>query len=178
MGDLLPPELLPHEVRGREDARVLLPSQPLAVWQQGGGDVAHHYPPGVAIALGGEDAVVDRVREPAEDAGGEQERLAAVVLRVVVDPVRTGHDSLGDETSAVGEQEALEDVPGPAGRDDRLVLGDLAQAGDEPRVEQNTAGGGRVWRSRARRGGIRPVALDVAVAEEKVVALAHRRTSV
>src|SRR5205814_6766839 len=86
VGDLLPPELLPHEVRGREDARVLLPSQPLAVWQQGGGDVAHHYPPGVAIALGGEDGVVDRGREPAEDAGGEQERLAGVLLRGGVDP--------------------------------------------------------------------------------------------
>ena len=149
MGDPLPPELLPHQVRRPEDAPVLLAAEPPAVGQQGRGDVAHHHPPGVAVALGGDDRVVDRVGHPAEHAGGEQQRLAAIVFRVAVDPIRAGHDPLGDQTPAVGEHEALEQVSGPPGRDHRLVLRDLAEP-ETSRVSSRTP-----WSSRAPPAGVR-----------------------
>ena len=178
MGDLLAPELVPHAVRSGQDAPVLLPGQALAVRQQRAGDVAHHHPPGVTVALGGDDCVVDRPRHAAECAGSEQERLAPLVVRVAVDPVRPGDDALGDQTATIGERDALEDVPRPPGRDDRLVRGDIAQPRDEPRVEQDAAVGARARGRCARGGGVGPVALDAAVAEVQVVALAHRRTAI
>ena len=94
---------------------------------------------------------------------------------MAVDPVGAGHDPLGDQAAAVGEHEALEQVAGPAGRDQRLVLGDLAEPRDEPRVEQDTAAVVCAPGAGARRGRVGPVPLDAPVAQLQVVALAHRR---
>ena len=58
------------------------------------------------------------------------------------------------------------------------MRGDIAKPRDEPRVEQDAAVGARTRGRRARGGGVGPVALDAAVAEMQVVALAHRRTAI
>jgi hypothetical protein len=129
--NIVVPKLRPHRRRGCEHEAVLLTGERGGRVEELGAHVAHHDPPGLAVALRGHDRRVHRGRHAREHAVREEQRLATRVARGAAEPVRAGHDPLGDQCAPVGEHEAVDAVPGPAARRERDTLGDLAQVGEE-----------------------------------------------
>ena len=171
--DALAPEGLPHLVHRGQQAPIRLARHDAVVVEQLVGDVAHHQPPGVAVARGGDHGVVEGRREPVEHAAGEQQALAARVGGRAADPVGAGHDPLGDQHAAVREHHALERVARPAARREHGVLGDVAQAADESRVERGAPA--RSGDPGPMRRGVGEMTAHAAVAQQQVLALAQDR---